>query len=348
MAHPLLNSLSRGAARFLPAAPRNFLMHAAALLAVCVPAPALAQSAPAAEQTRDPYPLEIFQSREDRLFQIGYRLATANAPFCERTVPTLGLLIHDARSYGNASIVRQLFGLAGDIGVQSAALGSPAYAAGLRQNATLVRVDGEDIETRWLPGKEGFERPTAIRNWMDDALTRGPVTLGWTDRDGTVSSATVAGVPACQSRFELIDSSIGASADGSRVSVGENFPAFAYTDDEFAAAIAHEMAHNLLGHLDLFEETGRKRQLVRLSERDADRLMPWLLHNAGYDPEAAVRFMRQWGPRYGGWIFRKRTHDGWDERVELIEAELPRVAAAATANGKADWKTGFVRLLQPE
>jgi len=52
-----------------------------------------------------------------------------------------------------------------------------------------------------------------------------------------------------------------------------------------------------------------------------------------------------WGPRHGGWIFRKRTHDGWDERVEFIEAELPLIAAAQAETGKADWRAHFERLL---
>ncbi len=129
--------------------------------------------------------------------------------------------------------------------------------------------------------------------------------------------------------------------------VGEKFPGFSYSEDALAAAIAHELAHNLLGHARTFERTGWRRRLVRLSERDADRLMPWLLYNAGYDPEAAVRFMRQWGPRHDGGLFRKRTHEGWDERVEDIEAELAlvRAAAASSDRDKLDWSRAFKRML---
>ena len=130
--------------------------------------------------------------------------------------------------------------------------------------------------------------------------------------------------------------------------VGENFPGFAYDEESFAAAIAHEMAHNIFRHPQTFGETGWKRKLVRLSERDADRLMPWLLQNAGYDPHAAVRFMSTWGPKHGGWIFRKRTHDGWDERVEYIEAEITRLGNYLDAEGKADWKTYFQPSLDAE
>ena len=110
-----------------------------------------------------------------------------------------------------------------------------------------------------------------------------------------------------------------------------------------AAALAHELAHNLLAHRAWLRKEGRTVGNIRQTEREADRLMPWLLANAGYDPAAAARFFRQWGPRHGGWIFRARTHDGWDERAEFVTAELPKIAAMRAAGGMADWRTGFAR-----
>ena len=129
--------------------------------------------------------------------------------------------------------------------------------------------------------------------------------------------------------------------------VGADFPGFAYPDDELAAALAHEMAHNLLGHIDYLARAGKGDNRGRNSERDADRLMPWLLANAGYDPSAASRMMRKYGPRYGGGLLRDRSHDGWDERVELIEAEVEKIKALGWKNGSnsIDWRTYFKPLL---
>ena len=339
----LPDSACRGA---LQRACRAPLSHALSVilsvagLALASPAQAGDDAAPAARE-RDP--LEIFQASEDRLFRVGYRLATANAPFCEQAIKVSGLLIHDADSYGDAAAVRSRFHLSGDVAAQAVAPGSPAARAGLAQNDTILAVDGRPIDPDWPTTEPRWKRGFAIRDAIDAALTRGMLDLSWQSPGGSPRSAIIAGVAACPTRFELIDSKNSAWADGDRVMVGENFPGLAYDEAAFAAAIAHEMAHNILRHPQTFHEIGWKRRLVRLSERDADRLMPWLLENAGYDPRAAIRFMRTWGPKHGGWIFRARTHDGWDERVEFIEAELPKIeqAKAMRDDGLADWQQYF-------
>ena len=92
----------------------------------------------------------------------------------------------------------------------------------------------------------------------------------------------------------------------------------------------------------------RKRRAVRLTEREADRLMPWLLANAGYDPGAAHRFMVRWGKKHDPGVFRKRTHDGWDERAEFIAAEIPLVERLLKSEGHADWSRHFWREIDPD
>ena len=124
---------------------------------------------------------------------------------------------------------------------------------------------------------------------------------------------------------------------------GRSFPGFDYPEPEFAAAVAHEFAHNLLRHRRLLDQKGRSLGNVRLTEREADRLMPWLLANAGWEPAAALRFMERWGPRHDGGLFRNRNHEGWDERAEAITAEVARVEALMANEGKADWARHFER-----
>ena len=307
---------------------------AALALLLAPPGPALARTP---DETAAA--LAALQRDDARLLAIGWRLATGNARFCADARPSIGLLLQDMAGYADPAAMRAAAGIEGDIAVQAVAPGSPAAVAGLRANRPVVAVDGAALASLPAEDRSDWRRLAAIHATIERSLAEdGEVVL--TLGDGR--ELALAGVPACPGRFELIAGDE-AAADGARVVIGREFPGLAYPEDELAAAIAHEFAHNLLGHPAWLDARGRERRDIRLTEREADRLMPWLLANAGYDPAASLRFMRRWGPEHGGGLFRKGTHDGWDERAEAIESELARVKAARAHDGSADWSRVFVR-----
>lgn len=287
--------------------------------------------------------LAALQHDDARLLAVGWRLATGNAAYCADPRPSIGLLLQDMAGYAEPEEMREAAGVAGPIAVQAVAPASPAQAAGLRANEEVVAIDGAKAAA--LPADEAsdWRRLARLHGMIETSLAaNGAVRLAL--RGGREVALT--GVPACRSRFELVAGD-DAAADGARVLIGREFVGLTYPEDEFAAAVAHELAHNLLRHRAWLDEHGRKRRNVRATEREADRLMPWLLANAGYDPGAAVRFMRRWGPEHDGGLFRKRTHAGWDERAEMIEAEVALVRAAAASGGGADWRRDFLREVKP-
>lgn len=278
------------------------------------------------------------RAKDERVAAIGYRLATANAQYCDDVVPATGLLLHDVLAYGDADEVRSALGLTSDIGVQAVVPGSPADRAGLAPDQSIVGVAGVAISAMPVDTKKRWRRLENIRTSMAANLRQtGQLSLS---RDGG-SGLTLVGVPACRSRFEVGPLGKRAVANGERVVIGDRFPGHKWPDELLAAVMAHELAHNVLGHRAWFDANGRKRKHVRLTEREADRLMPWLLANAGYDPGAATRFMQTWGPAHSGGIFRKRTHDGWDERVEIIAAEVALLESRLASGEDADWKSHF-------
>lgn len=266
-----------------------------------------------------------------------------NAPFCKDATPRLGLLLHDAGAYDDPAEVRRELGLNGDIAVEAVAADSPAAQAGLNRDDTLLSFGGENIATAFPPQKPRWKRLVAVDAAIAAAVARGPVTLVWSTPQGGQHEATIVGAHTCPTRFEVLAKGSKAEADGSRVILGINFPAFSYPEDELAGVVAHELAHNLLSHRKLLDKLGRTTTRVRLTEREADRLAPWLLANAGYDPEAMARFMRHWGPVHDGGLFRKRDHDGWDERAAMIEREVGRVHVIMAKGGEANWATLFTR-----
>ncbi|WBY17055.1 M48 family metalloprotease [Erythrobacteraceae bacterium WH01K] len=302
--------------------------------------PALAQDPAMAEGLAIPADFAELRAKDARIQRLGHELATANAPFCEETRPSPGLMLHDIAAYGDSALLREALGLNGDIAVQVAVPGGPAD--GLLARDTAIRaVAGQEVADAVFDEERKWLRMTSLNTRMETALEQtGQVTL--TTAEGR--DVTIIGTPACATRFEIGAIGKRAAADGKRVVIGEEFPGLAYDDPELAAVIAHELAHNILRHRALLDERGRKRRLVRATEREADRLAPWLIANAGYDPAAATRFMQAWGPDHsGGWLLRKRTHDGWDERAETIAAEVALVRSHMAASGRADWKTHFAR-----
>lgn len=312
-----------------------------------LPAQAQTPEAPpaAVDAPRATLPPEIAELRrqDERVLRLGYRLVTGNARFCADRTYTAGLLLHDMGAYGEGDTLRSLLGLTGDIGVQALVPDGPAARAGLRVDDTVLAVGDLVIADIPIEKAKSWERIETIRAKSESLLAQTgtlPLTIR---RAGGPVTLTITGEPACRSRFEIGEGGR-AVADGHRVVIGPEFAGIDYPDPLLAAVLGHEFAHNILRHREWFDANGgRKQSTVRLTEREADRLMPWLLANAGFDPVAGAHFFERWGPRHGGWIFRARSHDGWDERAEFILAEIPLIEAQLAQGDGADWATGFRR-----
>ena len=314
---------------------RAALIAALALVAT----PALAGAA------EDRAGLLSLQVDDLRLQSLGWRLAVANAPFCEHAAPAIGLLLQDMANYSEPARMRAAAGIAGDVAVEAAVPGAPGALAGLSANDEITAIDGQAMSALLPVKANSWQRLAGLHDLIDAALARdGAVRIAWRSANGATHDTAIKGALACPTRFELLDGGGRAVADGKRVLFGRNFAGFGLAEDEIAAAIAHEFAHNLLAHR-AWLHGRRTAKNIRLTEREADRLMPWLLANAGYDPNAAVRFFHKWGPGNDGWIFRAPTHDGWDERADFVEGELPKIAALKTVGAPADWRTHFTRVV---
>ena len=288
-----------------------------------------------------------YQDADQRLQDTGWQLARANAPFCPRVVPSIGLQLQDMASYGAPAIARTALGLGGDFAVQTAARGSPAALAGsFTRNREVVRIVTLDPATIPAAARFEWQRLARLHDHIEAMLTEhGGIAITFADGE----TARVTPVEVCASRFELMGDGAKAVADGARVVIGVGFPAFAYPEEEvFAALVAHELAHNVLGHDAWLDRHGRSDRNVRRIEREADRLVPWLLANAGYDPAAGPRFMRRWGAKHDSGLKMRRKHEGWDERAKHMEREVPLVRDAMARTMRADWAALFRREINPD
>jgi hypothetical protein len=248
-------------------------------------------------------------------------------------------------SYGEPPIARAALGLTGDFAVATAARGSPAALSGaFARNREIVGLERFD-PNQWPAGQAmDWQRLVRAHDHIEAMLTEhGGIAITFADG----SQAQLQPVEVCASRFDLHAAEDRAFADGARVIFGINSPAYGYDEPVFAALVAHELAHNVLGHDAWLDRNGRDPRNVRRIEREADRLVPWLLANAGYDPAAGADFMTRWGSQHDAGLKLRRTHDGWDERAESMAAEVPLVLALMAREGRADWATHFRREIDP-
>lgn len=280
---------------------------------------------------------EAVRAADLRVATIGWRLAAANAALCDRGEAGTGMQVHtlDQFAPGMRESARAHFGFATPVAIEAVVAGSPADRAGLRPDDSLVRIGSVDVAG--LSGKPGTtDRLVAVQMAIAGLAPESPIEVD-AIRDGTALHVTLQPQRVCKSRFELeLNDDFSASADGAMVQLGSGFLRD-YPDDQLAAVIAHEFAHNILHHRDrlkargvdygLLSGFGANVKYFRQSEVQADLLSVYLLANASYPARAPVAFWQHFGPSKAGGILRSRSHPAWRDRVATLEAEAAKVEA---------------------
>jgi len=309
----------------------RLLLTAFALLAMA-PAGATQQPSPDAS-------LLAMRALDQRVATIGYRLATAGRGLCATHQNLPGFAVHDLSQYGASfrPAAIRAFGLDAGPGILALVPGSPAERAGLRLDDVLLSLDGQALP-HGDPGRSrSFDRMAQILDMLDTAFADGSAEIE-IRRAGARLALHVGTEPGCASRFQLIPSGrLNAEADGRYVQVTTAIASYVADDAELAAVLAHEFAHNILGHrvrLDaarvsrgFFGNFGRNAARIRETEIEADRYSVYLLDRAGYDPEAAVRFWTRFGQR-GLNFLGSPTHPNWRARIASFETEIAAIRRA--------------------
>lgn len=329
----------------------RFLFPLFVLLFAVQPYPARAQQSEAGPVQSDAVrALKALQHLDQRMHSTGYRLVSANAGFCDTNVPHIGFLLHDLNQYGDKTAARQAHGFANAIAINAVAPDGPAAASGLEVGDGLLAVDGQLVDEMAFDTEElavekpEYRRVAAVKTRVLEAAADGGVALTII-RGGLRHEITVPAAQACPSQFQIqVSRNRDASADGKMVSISSTLAEYVLDDDELAAIAAHELAHNLLKHRDrlnaqkvnrgFFGQFGKSAGRIKAAEIEADRLSVWLMANAGYDPQAAIRFWTRYGKQHGKGIFSAPTHYRWKKRVKLFEEEMAKMANAEAVNGQ--------------
>lgn len=320
-----------------------------ALPAIVFAAAGMLFAAPAksAERRQGAEILRSLQQLDEKTLKIGYRLATAGTGLCEDREPIAGVSIHHLSQYGAAfrRDAQRLFNLDGaNPAVLAVVPSSPADQAGLKSGDTILAFEGEVPPPASGEAEGGFAATESAIGRLEAALADGAARLTLR-RGAEVVEATVRGEPGCRTRFQLVPGDRpSAAADGQWVQISSALVQFTRNEDELAAILAHELAHNILRHRErlneagvsrgLFKGFGRSARMTKATEIEADRLSVYLLDRAGYSIERALDLWPRFERAHGHGIFTAATHLKPRERLRLFREEAARLAGMK-ARGEA-------------
>ena len=291
-----------------------------------------------------------------RLARIGFRISMANAEFCPETLPNLGWVLHDIAQYPDDDNVTQAFRFPTPISVLKIVEGGPAERAGVLEGDGFIGLESEDLSIKTktysykdepVHGFNNYQRLTEVLEDINQTLARFAKTKNHNiiiKRDGEILKLPFLLHDGCTTHYILdAQSKIDAGANGEYVRITLGLSEYLSDDDEYAAAIAHELAHNILQHRILISDgkLGKgplaglgKNKRIRTTEEQADRLAIWLMANAGFDVAAGPRMIERLRKRKGLLSLAHRTHNKWKKRLGYMQQEIEALNnVPANSNG---------------
>ncbi|HWP59878.1 MAG TPA: M48 family metallopeptidase [Candidatus Acidoferrales bacterium] len=190
--------------------------------------------------------IEMFE----RLFKVATALKLRSAPLCGRELkPLTGAVILDQRVFPkeNRDLAFKLLNLtASDAKVTFLVPDSPAASAGLRPGDIITHVDGARVSFSDFVGQSPAEFANNTIARAGDRTV--PIKV---ERGGRTLDLQLRPRMACRYPVNLIYlDSPNAFSDGDSIGITTAMMRALRDDDELAFVLAHEIAHNVLGHVD--------------------------------------------------------------------------------------------------
>lgn len=305
---------------------------------------------------------EVRQERRQRLADLSWPLRRDGAALCgDRVTAGFGFSFDSSGRYepGERAAIRSALGVGPLPTVTTVVSGGPADHADIRPGDVLTHVG----RYRLNEGEAGVEQGY---RWLAEFASGQPpypaVPVRF-ERGAEVHIQELVPDLVCDYPVVLVESdAINAYADGSAAYLTNGMVRFTESDEELQVVIAHELAHNLEGHL-----TDRRKNMavggllglaadVLLSratgvntagvltgaglsagaqaysqdfEREADYVGMYLLARAGLDTAEVARFWRRMAVEHAGSIDNdhRSTHPSTPERFVRLDAAHEEITA---------------------
>lgn len=325
------------------------------LLSACAPQAQLPQIATGAVDAEGKKQQDLafreYLARLDRLDRVGWAIRSKNVDLCgENTAHRLGLAIAalgDVPKNLREAAARNA-GMQERPTVYGLVQGGPAHAAGMQRGDVLLAVDGAESSSKKTLDEFLVKATAKERSGRPVALV--------IERGGARQELWLTPQRICAYDTLLKnDPMLNAFADGQRIVVFTGMMKFVQTDDELAAILGHEMAHNNQGHIKakqgnallgmlLFDlpiailtgvnpNVGGQVGMQAYSqefESEADYVGLYFTARAGYDTQNVADLWRRMAVENPGAITMGSTHPSTATRFVALEAARDEINGKAT------------------
>jgi len=282
--------------------------------------------------------LETYYNRIEKLNNIAWPIIQKSTAFCRANVKnTIGLEIISLNQINKEfkKAASEKLNLSENSEILFIIKDSPAGDSGLLKGDIVKRIYSDDFS--WTDDE-------IIKNNREGKFSSKKIKVD-VERDNQVLSFEIEPIKVCSHKIILSqDNSLNAFADGKNIYITQGMLRFIEDDRELQMIIAHELAHNIEGHIEKKSNNFILGTIVDLAassagintrgtfgsmgaqmysqdfEREADYVGMYIMANSNIDRKGVANFWRRMSVENPGSISYASSHPSSSERWVNIEA----------------------------
>jgi len=294
--------------------------------------------------------IKIYSDQDERLYKIAWPLLRANADLCEDNIKnSFGFMesnIYYYKDEGMQQAARSVLELDSHVRFKAIVDNSPIQKAGIQVGDKIKKINGTVV-----PATKGASKIMAdiFKTDADKVIWEFEIE----NESGDTAMYSVTSDQVCDYGVSLTeDDTVNAYADGNNIFITQGMMRFATTEKELSLVVGHEVAHNIMGHIDakttnyvlgtvldilvaaaIGVDTGNAFGNAAAGaysqdfEAEADYVGLYLMVKTGYELEGSADFWRKMAAIHPGNIASNHSssHPATPERFLAIEKSVEEI-----------------------